>query len=58
MASHSRSAWAVATLLGRLLETAYAKGQLVKEDVKQDVRSGIESGKAQAAEAKADLGTT
>ena len=43
---------------GRLLETAYAKGQLVKEDVKQDVRSGIESGKAQAADAKADLGTT
>ena len=43
---------------GRLLETAYAKGQVVKDDVKQDVRSGIESGKAQAADAKADLGTT
>ena len=42
----------------RLLESAYIKGQLVKDDVKQDVRSGIESGKAQAENAKEDLGTT
>ena len=42
----------------RLLETAYAKGQIVKEDVKADVRSGIESGKAQAEDIKDDLGTT
>ena len=43
---------------GRLLETAYAKGQLVKEDVKQDVRSGIESGKAQANDIDRDLGNS
>ena len=42
----------------RLLETAYIKGQIVKEDVKADVRSGIESGKAQAENMKDDLGTT
>jgi hypothetical protein len=42
---------------GRLLETAYAKGQLVK-DVKQDVRSGIESGKAQANDIDRDLGNS
>ena len=43
---------------GRLLESAYSKGQLVKEDMKQDVKSGIESGKAQAEDLKSDLGDT
>jgi hypothetical protein len=43
---------------GRLLETAYTKGQLVKDDVKQDVTTGIESGKAQAEDIKNDVGDT
>ena len=32
----------------RLLESAYAKGQDVKDDVKQDIKQGVESGIAQA----------
>ncbi len=43
---------------GRLLESAYTKGQLVKEDVKQDVRTGIQAGKAQAEAVKDELGDT
>ena len=45
----------------RLLESAYAKGQEVKDDVKQDVKQGVESGKAQAEEIRGKLddpGTT
>jgi hypothetical protein len=42
----------------RLLETAYSKGQLVKEDVKQDVKTGIEAGKAEAENVKNELGDT
>jgi len=42
----------------RLLETAYSKGQLVREDVKQDVKTGIEAGKAEAENVKNELGDT
>jgi hypothetical protein len=40
----------------RLLESAYSKGQLVKDDVKQDVQTGIEAGRAQADDLKSELG--
>ena len=33
---------------GRLLETAYAKGQEVKDDVRRDVGQGVERGKTEA----------
>ena len=32
----------------RLLETGYAKGQAVKDDVARDVRVGVDRGKQQA----------
>lgn len=37
---------------GRLLETAYAKGEQVKEDVKRDVSKGMDRGKAELDEAR------
>jgi len=44
----------------RLLESAYVKGQEVKEDVRRDVRTGAQRAKAQATEAptRADKPTT
>ena len=36
---------------GRLLESAYLKGQDVKEDVRRDVRLGVERGRREASEA-------
>jgi len=36
----------------RLLETAYSKGQEVKDDVRRDVQQGVESGKVQAQDLK------
>jgi hypothetical protein len=35
---------------GRILESAYAKGQLAKDDVIRDVQTGVQRGKAQASE--------
>ena len=39
----------------RILESAYTKGQAVKEDVLRDVKTGVERGKSQVSEAKRRL---
>lgn len=36
---------------GRILESAYAKGQEAKDDVKRDIQTGVQRGRAQASEA-------
>ena len=40
---------------GRILESAYTKGQLAKDDVMGDVRTGVQRGKAEASEARKRL---
>ncbi len=40
---------------GRILESAYTKGQLAKDDVMRDVQTGVQRGKAEASEARKRL---